>query len=421
MADTFKYAKINEAPIYDKPKTQRGAKVINKVLMGTYIALTGEEGDYYKVFAFKKEGYMLKSHLTDQMGLKVFFLDVGQGDGMLIEVGSYKILVDAGPSDNMHGYLTKFQYTYLLNAGKKVHIDYLIVSHFDMDHYRGFIKILSDKGFTFGTICHPGILKFAERSNPYNTALGEKVTKNGTSYITTIFDDLLNLSAGPAFNRDLTEFIEALQQAKTEGRVQKAMRYKAGDMLLSKTIEGKPLKLEVLAPFTEKVGSKNAFIWWENEAKTINGHSLVIKVTFGTRTLLLGGDLNSKSETYLLTKYNSVSNPFEVDVAKSCHHGSSDFTEAFMAKVNALATVISSGDNEGHAHPRADAVGCAGKYSRSVRPLVYSTELARSTNIKTGKILFGMINLRCNGTDIFMSQMKEVKRADDLWDAYEVK
>lgn len=421
MSNTFKYAATNEAPIYDKPKTQRGAKIINKVLMGTYITVTSEEGDYYKVFAFSKAGFMLKSDLTDQMGLKVFFLDVGQGDGMLIEIGDYKILVDAGPANNLYGYLTKFQYTYLLKAGKKVHIDYLIVSHFDLDHYRGFIKILADKGFTFGTICHPGIMKFAEKNNPYNTVLGDKVTKDGNSYITTIFDDLLNLNAGAAFNRDLTNFMEALLQAKTEGRVEKAKRFKAGDTLLSKRIEGKPFKLEVLAPFTEKVGTKNAFMWWESEAKTINGHSLVIKLTFGTRTLLLGGDLNAKSETYLLSKYSGAPNPFEVDVAKSCHHGASDFTEAFMAKVNALATVISSGDNEGHAHPRADAVGCAGKYSRSVRPLVYSTELARSTDVKTGKILFGMINLRCNGTDIYMSQMKEVKRPDDLWDAYEVK
>lgn len=99
----------------------------------------------------------------------------------------------------------------------------------------------------------------------------------------------------------------------------------------------------------------------------------------------------------------------------------SDFSEAFMEKVNAYATVISSGDNEGYSHPRADAIGCAGKYSRSKRPLVYSTELARSVDLKNNRILFGMINLRCNGKDIFMSQMKEQKKDADLWDAYEVK
>lgn len=120
-----------------------------------------------------------------------------------------------------------------------------------------------------------------------------------------------------------------------------------------------------------------------------------------------------------MEKYNGQ-NPFEVDVAKSCHHGSSDFTEAFMKLVNPLATVISSGDNESFSHPRADAIGCAGKYSRGSRPLVYSTELARSVNLAKNELLFGMINLRCNGNDIFMSQMKEAKNPADLWDSYEV-
>jgi hypothetical protein len=134
---------------------------------------------------------------------------------------------------------------------------------------------------------------------------------------------------------------------------------------------------------------------------------------------LLGGDLNTLSENYLMSMYPDQ-NPFEVDVAKSCHHGSSDFTENFMKRINPYATIISSGDNEGHAHPRADAIGCAGKYSKSKRPLVYSTELARSTNLKKNEILFGMINLRCNGNDIYISQMKEVKKHSDLWDSYKV-
>jgi hypothetical protein len=89
-----------------------------------------------------------------------------------------------------------------------------------------------------------------------------------------------------------------------------------------------------------------------------------------------------------------------------------------MQKVNPYATVISSGDNESFAHPRADAIGCAGKYSRGSRPLVYSTELARSYNPATNKILFGMINLRCNGSLICISQMKESNTPNDLWDSY---
>ena len=85
-----------------------------------------------------------------------------------------------------------------------------------------------------------------------------------------------------------------------------------------------------------------------------------------------------------------------------------------------MATVISSGDNESFSHPRADAIGCAGRYSRGVKPLIFSTELARSTNVTTQKVLYGMINSRCDGQKIFFAQMKEKHSGADLWDSYEV-
>ncbi len=118
--------------------------------------------------------------------------------------------------------------------------------------------------------------------------------------------------------------------------------------------------MEVLAPFTEKIDGKTCFVYWKDDGKTINGHSLVLKLRLAQGTFLFGGDLNTFSENYLMGKYEDQ-NPFEVDVAKSCHHGSHDFTENFMALVNPYATVISSGDNEKHSHPRPDAFGCPEK------------------------------------------------------------
>jgi hypothetical protein len=96
------------------------------------------------------------------------------------------------------------------------------------------------------------------------------------------------------------------------------------------------------------------------------------------------------------------------------HHGSSDFDVEFLKKISPYATVISSGDNESHSHPRADAIGASGKYSRGEKPKVYSTELARSVK-SSGEILYGMINLRSNGDKIYMAQMKESKKPD-IWD-----
>lgn len=419
MATDFKYAAKNEASVYESVMNNTGKKVINKILLGTYVKIVGEDGDFYQVQTAGPDGWVKKTDLSDNMGLKIFYLDVGQGDGVLMEVGNLRILIDAGPATNMHSYLTKWQYTYLLNANQKVHIDYVFISHFDTDHYKGIIKILEDKRFTFGTIYHAGILKFAATDNPYNTGLGNTVENNGIKYLTKVFDNFLTVNEPAKFNRDVTNFMEAVKAAGQQGRITKTKRISAGDVAVSKTIEGFLFKADVLGPFTEKVNNKNAFVYWTDDGVTINGHSLVLKITFGTRTFLFGGDLNTKSETYLMQKH-APHNPFEVDVAKSCHHGSSDFTEKFMQLINPYATVISSGDNESFSHPRADAIGCAGRYAKGPRPLVYSTELARSVDLRSKEVLFGMINCRCNGSKIFMAQMKEVKNNVDLWDSYEV-
>lgn len=419
--NNFMYASTNEAKIYQSVIENKGKEIINRILMGTYVKIVEEDGDWCKVITAGPDGWMHKNDLTDNMGLKVFFLDVGQGDGILLEVGKYKILIDAGPDDSMYNYLTKWQYKYQLDADQKVHIDYLIISHFDIDHYKGSIEIIKDTRFTFGTIVHGGILKFStsKNENPYSTGLGETITKDRKKYLTTIFDDLLNINEPTPFNRDITSFLQGLSSANEQNRVENAKRFVAGDIIINEEIEGQNFKIDVLAPFNETIDGTESFLYWKDDGQTINGHSLVLKITFGNRTLLFGGDLNTFSEKYLMTKYLNQ-NPLDVDVAKSCHHGSHDFTEDFMALINPIATVISSGDNEKHSHPRPDAIGCAGKYSKSKRPLVYSTELARSTNMKNQEILYGMINLRCNGTDIYMAQMNEVKTNSDIWVSYPV-
>ncbi|MBX3252529.1 MAG: hypothetical protein KF862_00200 [Chitinophagaceae bacterium] len=417
MLPSFLYAVTNEAPVYESVVSNKGKKIINKIQMGTYVKPGDEQGDFYKVTTAGPDGWMRKADLGDTMGIKIFYLDVGQGDGVLIEAGGLRILIDAGPADNMHSYLTKWQYTYLLNAKKPVHIHHLFISHFDTDHYKGCIKILNDPRFTFGNIYHAGILKFAERTNPYNTSLGDTFKKDGVSYLAKIFNNLLTTNEPAPFNRDVSGFMKAIANAKKENRLGGVRRLESGDRPVSRVIERQNFSIEVLAPFTERVNNKKNFVYWSNESKTINGHSLVLKVKFGNRSFLFGGDLNSQSEEYLLAKYGNH-HPFETDVFKSCHHGSSDFTEAFIQQVHPYATIISSGDNETYSHPRADAIGCAGKYGRGARPLVYSTELARS--VSKSKIIFGLINVRCNGSDVYINQMKEAGAPADLWDSYQL-
>ena len=160
------------------------------------------------------------------------------------------------------------------------------------------------------------------------------------------------------------------------------------------------LTIQVLGPVTKTHGGKKMLQWFDSgytsTSKTKNGHSVVLRLQYKNVSMMLGGDLNIPSEDLLLEHHTGMASPpdrqheaafieaarrvFQVDIAKSCHHGSSDFTEFFLRALNPIATVISSGDNESHSHPRSDTLGTIGRHSRSSpRPLIFSTELARST------------------------------------------
>ncbi len=168
------------------------------------------------------------------------------------------------------------------------------------------------------------------------------------------------------------------------------------------------------------------------------------------------GNLNSQSADYLMEKYSgedirkvraqieraadvelpalqlkmqqivdACRVPFQSEIAKSCHHGSSDVTNELLKCINPIATVISSGDEESFCHPRPETLGAIGKYGRGDRPLIFSTELARSSpefielqsKVKTDKIkqrvvsTYGMITLRTDGTNAIISQKLEKPRS----------
>lgn len=426
MAAQFKYAKEHLTEVFASVNDQGiGKTKVNKLLMGTYMSIQQEKDGWYKVKTAGKDGWVNKSHTSDDMGLKMFFIDVGQGDAILIEVGNKKILVDGGPTINLHNFLTKWQYSYLVSKQQPVHFDMVFVSHFDSDHFDGITRIINNENFTFGKIYHNGIARFRlksnERPSEYNTDLGTTVKSNNDKYLTTLFDDINSLETlkqqgGLLSNFD--KFADAVLNAKNQSRLDQIKRLSAADTIPAYTTNQKKFEINVLGPVLDKVSNKKAYKWFGDSSHTRNGHSLVLKFVYGNRSILLGGDLNTDSEEYLIDYYGN-NNPLQVDVAKSCHHGASEFTVEFMKKVNPFATVISSGDNESYSHPRADAVGCAGKYSRGKRPLVFSTELARSIS-KSKDILFGMINLRCNGDDVVIAQMKEARKGADIWDCYVV-
>jgi len=418
------YAGIAELPLR-KMRNLDSKGATTTVLLGAWMGVVEERDDgWLKVRSFGKEGWVREEHTRDDEALKLFFIDVGQGDACLIECPGRRFLVDGGPSINLYQYLTKWKYKWLLQGGHKVHFDAVFVSHFDADHFKGLIKVINDERFTFGAIYHNGIARFDKdrppRPDQYDTDLGQTNRHNTNEtreILKTTFstvDQVQDLLDGGGLMATFQDFLESVIDAGD--RVGKLARLTCRDGKVKGLNRAADPLFEVLGPVPITPTGAYTFKWFKDSSHTRNGHSLVLRLVYGNRSFLLGGDLNTDSEEYLLEHHPAET--FRVDIAKSCHHGASEFTLDFMKDVKPYATVISSGDNENYAHPRADAVGCAGRYSRGARPLVFSTELARSTRSADG-IHYGLINARTDGDLAVLAQMKEKRSGSDLWDSYQ--
>ena len=104
--------------------------------------------------------------------LKIYFIDVGQGDCSLIDFGKTEVLIDAGPKeagDDVLSYLNEFV------DGP---LDYIIITHLDADHVGGFSTIISKYADNFGKVIYSGedYKTMLEKNIPSMSELIEKIS-----------------------------------------------------------------------------------------------------------------------------------------------------------------------------------------------------------------------------------------------------
>ena len=447
-----------------------------ELLFGDYIKPQVVNGDYVRKVVVEKEkeveyiqvrsrnmdGYIKESEIQVERPLEVNFVDVGQGDGCHIVTPDDKhFIVDAGESDNMYRFL---KWRFNIGTSKTAPPPFtIVISHPDADHYAGFTKIFEKtpkaaQQFKIEKVYHNGMV---EGSGGVDTLGTYYKVKRGENYITDLCDtqeDYKKRVADKSVKHG--DYINLLEKTEADKQALRA----GMDPIYDK--DG--LKIEVKGPFAETINGKAALpVFGGDKGMTKNGHSIILKLTMGHIRILLGGDLNTDSEYYLIRKYSGVDIPavqkelslkktkaerktvlegqledaitltrqeLEVDIAKSCHHGSADFTSDFLRVLNPIVTVISSGDNEPHVHPRPDTLGTIGKFSRGERSLIFSTELARSGKefVELDKIqsddvkreravtVYGMINVRTDGNRAIIAQKLESPAANRGWDIHKL-
>ena len=393
-------------PLY---KTDTGSKPRFHLLWGDRVEVMEETNNRAKVRARGWTGWVKKSVLDGDSLLELYFIDVGQGDGVLIRTPEGQhLLIDGGytrskqPTNKSAADFVDWKF-FKDYGGIDINLDAMIASHCDADHYGGLWDLLRDdptsrreldcRDVHVDTFYHAGVSWW----RPGDRWLGR--TQHG--YLVDLLDNHDSVVAGldPSSSRRLqgewSSFLKRI--AACVPRVQRLGVSGEGQEAYLPGFEPGgtgPLKIRVLAPIVRTVAGGPAVKDLGEKSENTNGHSILLQLRLQNTKILLTGDLNKESQRELLTAYQNDTSIFACDVAKGCHHGSDDVSYSFLQAVNAAATVISSGDNEGHAHPRPSIVAASALTGHRqidtaadelTTPLVYMTEVERS--VAMGKVL----------------------------------
>lgn len=391
--------------------------------------------------------------------LKVNFVDVQQGDGSVIEApDGTVILVDGGDNQLFARYLAgRFRGT---TAAKPQEIACILVTHGDADHFAGLPEILASETNTEPRkrlfmkprrVYHNGLVKRPSkdgtRSRTDVEMLGATKEKDGRTYITGLEDNLLDVP-DDQMNAPFKTWKSTLATYNSRSKIT-FRRLELGDTQAFRFFNEGDLKIEVLGPITTPVSGKPALPFLGEPPKgprlghesistdgagfkgksashTINGHSVVFRLSYGGFSYLFAGDLNDEASRFLAREHNAGRLNLRSEVFKVPHHGSADFSGAMFQAISPVVSVVSSGDENArkeYIHPRATLMGALGKWSRVEEPLVFVTELVAFFNVegyaklahpKTAKekargeffafsrTAYGLVKTRTNGRRLFV-------------------
>ncbi|MDD4900522.1 MAG: ComEC/Rec2 family competence protein [Patescibacteria group bacterium] len=216
--------------------------------------------------------------------LEADFLDVGQGDAILIKTpAGQNVLIDGGPDKTVVRRLSENL------AWWDKEIDLMILTHPHDDHVTGLIEVL--KRYQVKKILYTG------------------VTHNAPNYLSWL-----------KLVRDKKVPLEIVDRAQTIAL-------------------GENTRLEILYPNSSLLN---------RAIKDLNQSSIISKLIYGQKKILLTGDAGAEVEDALIAA--GVDLP--ADVLKVGHHGSSYSTgEAFLKLVRPDIAVIAVGRDNQFGHP----------------------------------------------------------------------
>jgi beta-lactamase superfamily II metal-dependent hydrolase len=391
--------------LYELGKPRRAENLIATLFWGDTVNVVDKQDGEYVIELWRRVWDAEKRHYVWQKRtgslpsktrfralplLKVRFVDVGQGDAVIVESPQGRVvLIDGGEEEHLRRYIN-VAYSHILR-NKPLHCDALVVTHGDADHFAGLAKLI--EGFrsptspliTADRVFHSGLVK--KTDDRISEAFGATAKVDGTTYAVQLEDNLLEVP-DDRMNRPFKAWKKALKKLDENSGMLTIQRLQYGDDGAFGFLLPEEIVLKVLGPIVEEIQGKPALRFLRASAggrslsiaHTINGHSIVLRLTYRNVNFLFGADLNEESEERLVERARNDHLSLTGEVFKVPHHGSADFSPTMLEAVRPVVSVVSSGDectSKEYIHPRAGLMGALGKYSRAsvTKPLVYVTEM----------------------------------------------
>jgi len=382
----------------DARKDKTPGKSSSSGRKGTYIwgdrvrILDSSEPDVKRVSARGAEYWVHDRHLGGEPLLEVYVIDVGQGDGLLVVTPEgHNIMVDGGNTrsfqnsgKNAADFVDwKFFKDYVSFSDRrnpdntKIELDAMVASHNDIDHFGGLFDLIDKENernrteldtteVTAEVVYHAGLSWWFGGRNSSGRAKARTLGSVNQGHYTKL---LGNRSAAldavehlddpnkDTLNGSWGRFIEAATKLKRKSGAPSAitrLSTTTHDYLPGFEPGAGKCAIRILGPVEKEVDGNPALKRFpDGDSKNTNGHSVVLRLDYGDRRILLTGDLNTHSQNHIIEHYGAdFFKEYKSDVAKGCHHGSHDVSYRFLEGMRPLCTVISSGDAETHDHPQ---------------------------------------------------------------------